>query len=938
MAKPLPTGTVSFLYTDIVDSTPLAEQNPDGMPALFARHNQILRESIETHRGYVFQIRGDAFCASFYTAAEALQAALQAQRRLLQDATNPAPVKVRMGIHTGAAQAGAEEETAGGYSGYLTLTRVQRVMSLACGGQILVSNPSAELLHGELPAGIELRDLGEQRLKGLLHPEHLWQVIAPDLPQDFPPFPSLNAIPNNLPVQLSSFIGREYEIAQVVRLLQRNRLITLTGVGGAGKTRLALQAAAEVLERFPDGAWLVELAPLADPRLVVQSVAQVMGLRELSGYPVDLALVNYLRAKRLLLLLDNCEHLTQACAQLADLLLRECPNLQILASSREALGIGGERVVKVPSLALPDLSDSPAVEEITNAEAVQLFIERARAVQPGFGLVGVGSGANAAHTAQTIARICQRLDGLPLAIELAAARVKMFSVDQILARLDDRFRLLTGGSRTALPRQQTLRALIDWSYDLLSEDERCVLRRLAVFTGGWTFEAALAVVDPDGELPEDLLDLLARLIDKSLVLVEDPPGEETTRYRFLETIRQYALEKLLQSGEAAELRTRHLQYFLEFAQAAEPALRGPEQLRWLDLFEIEHDNLRAALAWGLENDPKAALDLAGAIWVFWNMHGYASEGRGWLRRVLEQTEKEPQIQERMVARGKALLGCGLLAIDQGDNLAGKAAFEESAELARRANHKPLLVHSLGLLGTVETYLGEGKIHLASVEESVALAREIGDYWGLAISLGILSYYSWTRGDAETSAVYLQESVRLSRELGDPWNTGMVMLGFGLNAAQQGNYAEARARFEEGLEIFRKIGDKFRLNMAQSELAHIERRLGHYDQALSLYHETLLAWQNLGHRAAVAHQLECIAFIAVERGQYPRAACLIGAAEALREQTGNRMTVLERGEYEAKLNFLQTRLDEEAFAALRTRGRAMAMEAVIAYALEPEENA
>jgi class 3 adenylate cyclase len=404
MSSSLPTGTVTFLFTDIEGSALLVQQNPAEMPGLFARHNTILRQSIEAHHGYVFQIRGDAFCAAFFTASDALQAALQAQCQLQQGDWSPTVLKVRMGIHTGMAQAVRDEEEDDGYTGYLTLTRVQRVMSLAYGCQILISNASAELLQGELLEGVELRDLGEYRLKGVLNPERLWQVMAPDLLSEFPPLPSLNAIPNNLPVQLSSFIGREHEIAEVVRLLQDTRLLTLTGVGGAGKTRLSLQAAAEALDVFQDGVWLVELAPLADPALLIQSVATVLGVSEMPGYPVKVALLNYLRAKNLLLLLDNCEHLMEACAQLADLLLRECPGLRILASSREALGIAGERVLQVPSLALPDRQNSPSLEDLTRSDAVQLFFERKRACA-GLGITE--------QNVRFIALICYRLDGIP---------------------------------------------------------------------------------------------------------------------------------------------------------------------------------------------------------------------------------------------------------------------------------------------------------------------------------------------------------------------------------------------------------------------------------------------------------------------------------------------------------------------------------------------
>src|SRR5512137_1312887 len=422
----LPTGTVTFLFTDIEGSTTLAQQFPAELPALLARHHAILHQAIQAHNGHVFQITGDAFCAAFHTASAALQATLDAQRALQHESWDPAPIKVRMGIHTGAAQAGAIEERAGGYVGYLTLTRVQRVMSAANGGQALLSNPTAELVRGDLPADVTLRDMGEHRLKGLENPEHLWQLVAPDVRQDFPPLQSLNAIPNNLPVQLTSFIGREKDIAEVKRLLSAARLVTLTGSGGAGKTRLSLQVAAEVIDEFTHGVWFVELAALTDPALIPQTVASALGLREEKGQPLMTMLADYLRAKTALIILDNCEHLIEGCAQFADTLLHAAPQVKILASSREGLSIGGEATYRVPSLAAPDPQHLPSLEALTQYDAVRLFIARARAVLPSFEVNNTNAPA--------VAQLCYHLDGIPLALELAAARVRGLKVEQIAQR------------------------------------------------------------------------------------------------------------------------------------------------------------------------------------------------------------------------------------------------------------------------------------------------------------------------------------------------------------------------------------------------------------------------------------------------------------------------------------------------------------------------
>jgi predicted ATPase/class 3 adenylate cyclase len=531
----LPSGTVTFLFTDIEGSTRLWERHPEAMRTALARHDALLRQAIESRGGHVFKTVGDAFCAVFSSAPDAARASLDAQRALhAADWDAVGAVRVRMALHTGEA-----DERGGDYFGP-ALNRVARLLAIGHGGQVLVSSAAEAAIHGALSAEASLRDWGSHRLKDLQEPEHVYQLCAPDLPaEEFPPLRSLQAFANNLPVQATSFIGRERDIAEIQRLLSSARLLTLNGAGGVGKTRLALQAAADLLETYGDGVWLVELAPLADPDLVPQTVAFALGVREEPGRPFTQTLADYLRNKKLLLLLDNCEHLVDACARLADTLLRSCPDLQILATSREALGVPGERTYRLPSLGLPDPARLPPMDVLAQFESVRLFRERAQLHQPAFAVT--------AANAPALAQVCHRLDGIPLAIELAAARVRSLPVEQIAARLDDRFRLLTGGSRTALPRQQTLRALMDWSYGLLTDGEKTLLRRVSVFSGGWTLEAAETVCAGDGVDDWEILDLLTRLVDKSLIVYEERDGE--ARYRLLETVRQYAQERLQESGE-----------------------------------------------------------------------------------------------------------------------------------------------------------------------------------------------------------------------------------------------------------------------------------------------------------------------------------------------------------------------------------------------------
>jgi predicted ATPase/class 3 adenylate cyclase len=595
----LPTGAVTFLFTDIEGSTRLWETHPEAMRVALARHDALIRSVIVDANGYVFKTVGDAFCAAFATATDAVFAALSAQRAL--DA-EPWPeqtrIKVRMALHTGAA-----ESRDGDYFGP-SVNRVARLLSTGYGGQILLSQATYELCRDALPEATSMRDLGAHRLKDLGRPEQVYELQGPGRRSDFPPIRSLSTHPNNLPRQLTTFIGREKEISELEALLVKNRLLTLTGSGGSGKTRLGLQVAAESLAQFPDGAWFVELAQVAKPDLVAQTVATVLGVMEEPGKPILLTLTRHLESKRLLLVLDNCEHLLDACANLADVLMRQCPDVRILASSREALGIAGEQTFRVPSLSLPDRKQKQTVEMLATYESVQLFIDRARLVRADFEVTH--------RNAPALASICCQLDGIPLAIELAAARVLTLSIEEIDHKLDQRFRLLTGGSRTALPRHQTLRALIDWSYELLNASERRLLQRLSAFAGGWTLEAAEQISAGNTVAAGDVLDLLTSLSNKNLIGSDQTDGR--SRYRLLETVRQYAREKLLDSGDAEHVRQRHHDYYLALAEDAESKLTGAEQAQWLQRLEEEHDNFRSALEWSLvAAGSEGGLRLCGAL-------------------------------------------------------------------------------------------------------------------------------------------------------------------------------------------------------------------------------------------------------------------------------------------------------------------------------------
>jgi len=788
----LPSGTVTFLYTDIEGSTKLAQEHSEKWETLRARQDAILREAIGSNNGYVFQVVGDSFCAAFHTPNDGLHAAIAAQRKLQTENWDEVPVKVRMGIHTGEAEAHHNE-----YLGYLTISLVQRLMSAGHGGQILLSHATENLLRGHLPKDISLLDLGEHKLKDIIQPVHVFQVIAPDLQKVFPALRALDVFPNNLPIQLTSFIGRERELDEVKQLLLNTHLLALTGPGGTGKTRLALQLATQILKEFPDGVWLVELAPLIDPTLVTQTVASTLGVREQPGRTILDALTDYVHAKNLLLILDNCEHLIEACAKLADSLLRAAQRLKILGTSREALGIAGERTYRVPSLPLPDPEQLHDLDALSQNDCVRLFVDRALAAYPSFRLKE--------KNARAIADICRRLDGIPLAIELASARTKVFPPEEIAARLDDRFRLLTGGSRTALERHQTLFALIEWSHNLLSEAERVLMRRLSVFAGGWSFEAAQSVC---GEgIGEEVLDLLTHLVDKSLVAVEEET--EKARYRLPETIRQYARDKLYESGEAQQIRDRHLEYFLHFAETAEPKLRGVEQLQWLERLQTEHDNLRTALAWSLESgNSSLALQLAGAVSYFWVLRGYFSEGQKWLNDALVFSEHE---QNKKAAAGKYT--------------------PTHTEKAQRA--KALYAAALPNFAAMNI-----KGARALVKECLHLWRELGDKWWTAVALELEALMMTFERDYETALARLEEGVSLARQLEDPWPLAVCLIRFGDALKPMGQAAAAVPYLEEGVALARRAGDSIVLSEGLRELGSVYYAEGNLTTAASLTEEAL----------------------------------------------------------------------------------------------------
>ena len=825
--RDLPTGTVTFLFSDIEGSTRLLQQLGDDWQPLLEAHHRILRDAFATAGGIEVSTEGDAFFVVFRTAGAALGAVIAAQRAL---AAHPwpegAPIRVRMGLHTGEGTLGGDN-----YAG-LDVHRAARIAAAGHGEQVLLSAATCALVQGTLPAGVETRDLGEHRLKDLERPEELAQLVITGLRADFPPPRTLTARPSNLPVQVTSFIGREREVAAVRELLGGTRLLTLTGPGGTGKTRLGLRAAGELLGDFADGVFFVPLAPISDPALVPSTIAGALRVEEEASRPVSETLRDWLRGRELLLVLDNFEQLVPA-ASLVGELLSAAPRLKALVTSRAVLHLAGEQEFPVPPLALPDPRHLPALEALSQYDSVALFIQRARAVRPDFAVTN--------ENAPAVAEICARLDGLPLAIELAAARIRILAPQAILARLEHRLTLLTGGARDLPARQQTLRDAIAWSYDLLEPAERRLFDRLSVFVGGWAFESGEAVCDPDRALGIDLLDGLSSLIDKSLLRQEEAAHGEP-RFQMLETIREFGLERLEAGGDRGAVLRRHAAHFGALAEEAEPELTGARQAEWLDRLEHEHDNLRAALRWAIDADEaQTGLRIGGAIWRFWHLRSHLREGRDWLERLLAL----PDAQAETAARGRALGAAGSLAYWQGDHETTRRHYEASLAAYRAAGDRRGTAEALYNLGYAYSVEGDREAARLAHQESLALYREMGDRRGIANALHAVGYVSFLEGDYAASRPRIEEAQALYRAIDDRWLYANTLVLLGMIARQEGRFPQARAAYAEGLAIFRASGDTSGIAIVLDLLAPLAAAEGEYEAAVALKAAALRMREELG---------------------------------------------------------------------------------------------
>jgi predicted ATPase/class 3 adenylate cyclase len=955
----LPTGTVTLLFTDFEGSTRLLHLLGERYADMLAESRRLLRAAFHQHHGHEVDTQGDAFFVAFARATDAVMAAVAIQRSF---ASYPWPegvtLRVRIGLHTGEPSLTAE-----GYVG-LDVHRAARIMSAAHGGQVLLSQATSTLVEQDLPDDVILRDLGAHRLKGLERHQQLLQLVISNLQADFPPLKTLDASPNNLPIQPTPFIGREQEVDAVGQLLLRKevRLVTLTGPGGIGKTRLGLQVAAELSEHFPDGTWFVSLAPLSDPDLVMPTISQALGLPEArEQYPLE-QVKHALKEKQTLVLLDNFEQVGAAALPVADL-LAGCPRLKVLVTSRERLHVRAEREFPVPALALPDPKHLPDLISLSQYAAVALFIERAQAAKPDFQVTNANAPA--------VAEICVRLDGLPLALELAAARIRLFSPQALLTRLGQRLPLLTSSARDVPARQQTLRQTIQWSYALLTEAEQRLFRRLAVFVGGCAFQAVEAVSEDVAEEQTSVLDTVTSLLDKNLLRqTEQEDGEPW--FMMLETIREFGLEALAKRGELEAVRHVHAEYYLQLAEEAEPALQGPQQEVWFHRLEQEHDNFRAALSYLLEQGERGesiemALRLGVALSWFWQVRSHTHEGWTFLERALERSEgvavavrakalyvagflawrvgnlnrSEELCQQSLVlfreggdvtGMGNALWTLGNTSWVKGELATARFHLEESLKLSKETGDKFIMAWSLTVLSVVNFDQGDYTQGYSHAEEGLLLFRERGDKRGIAYALNQLAYGHLGEGDAVKAHPLYEESSALFKEIGEKTYERFALCGLGRVAFLQGNLSLARSLLEEASTTFQGEDDPWDQNSTAFSLSHLARVVaceGDSVKARALYEQCLAIMKQVGWKPYTPFYLEGLAAVVAAQGELPLAARLWGTAEALRDGMGTPIPPVYRADYERSVTTARSQLGEQAFAAAWAEGRTMTLEQVLA---------
>ncbi len=926
-------GGTTLLFTDIEGSTRLWEQEGERMPAALAGHDALSRAAVEGNRGTIVKMTGDGMLAAFDDPLDAVNAIVGLQLALGDaGATNGIPFRVRCGLHLGVVER-RNDDVFGSQ-----VNRAARIMGAAHGGQALLSQAVVDQVRDRLPPSVSLVDLGGVRLRDLATTEHVYQLAHPDLRRDFPALRSLEETPNNLPLQVTSFIGRERELADIKRLLGGTRLLTLLGMGGLGKTRLSLQVGADALDKYPDGVWFVDLAPIMDPALVPNAAAQVLGVREEPGKALTQTLCAYVKEHKLLLILDNCEHLVAACANLANALLLGAPDVKIVATSREALHIRGEQTYPVLPLAAPDRN--AGVEALLRSEAVQLFVERAQLQKPNFALTE--------RDAPAVAEICARLDGIPLALELAAARMRSLTVNDINTRLHDRFKLLTGGSRVALERQQTLRALVSWSYDLLHEQEQMLLDRLSVFAGGFDLEAAEVVCSAEPLASDDVIDLLRSLVEKSLVMVDEGHGISryglletirefarehlTKRYDMLGTVREFAQERLVDRDDVAATASRHCNYYLDFAKKARQELSGPDQGEWTARLETELDNLRAAIALALGGgvDPVIAVKFEVALMRFRILRGYSTEARNNVRAALLL----PGINEPNAARAHALYVGGVLATNQSDRAEATRMLGECLEIRRGLGAPRETAAALSTLATLHLQYDDIAKAREYEEEAIGIFRDLGDRIGEGIGLQTLGEISVRQADYEGAMRLFGECLEIAQSTGDQELESDCERQLGDLALSVGDPASAQACFARSLEVCREANDKRGEAIALWRLGRTDLALGDFEPASRNLAEALRALRAFEMNAEVIGCLEDYARYLRYEGRIEYAIQVSAAASAVRDALALPRSAAAEAGRQSELAALRAALGDAEFDRAWSTGRRWTLDKAIERALAP----
>jgi predicted ATPase/class 3 adenylate cyclase len=988
-----PSGTVTFLLSDIQGSTRLLQALGDGYAEVLMRHREILRTAFHAAGGREIDATGDSLFFVFQRARDAVAAAVEGQRALAGCAWPPdLPVRVRMGLHTG------EPTLRGAQYVGLDVHVAARICAAAHGGQVLLSDATCRLAQKQLPRGVTLRDLGWHTLKDVEQPERLHQAVIPGLPSEFPPLRARPRLAASLPPQPGAFVGREEEVRDITRLLldQAVRMLTLTGPGGIGKTRLALEAAGMVQGAFEDGVFFVPLAALTDPTLIAATIARALEIPEDVARPAMDSLKAHLARKRLLLVLDNLEQVASAGPELAELATAS-EALKLLITSRVVLRLRHEHAYEVPPLTLPSAERLPSAAAIAQSSAVALFVQRAQAANPAFVLTD--------DLAPVVASICTRLEGLALAIELAAARIRVLSPPAMLARLGSRLEWLKGGARDAPERHRALRQAMAWSYDLLSADEQAFFRRLSVFVGGCSLDAVTAVCQATDAPVSDALDAVAALADKSLVRQASGPEDEP-RYAMLETLREFGLERLKAEDEWDRARRAHAAYFLDLAERAEAELTGPGQTEWLGRLEADHDNLRAALAWAEEQgEAEIGLRLGGALWRFWTVRGHMGEGRRWLERLLSR----PGAAAPTRARAKALHGLGTMTHEISDYTEARPLLEASLAIWRALGDDRAVVAALNSLGWLAFQVGDFDSARALSEEALALGRTVEERRGMALALLHLGAIAFHRADFATAASAYGESLALRQGIGDRRGSAYVRVYLGWLEHERGRDESAGDHLAAALDTFRELNDKQltawalshqgvvltdagRLDAGKTKLeaslalarevgnkaiegwalthlgaallregdlasasralqqaipvchahwsrvpallglGHVEAATGHVDRALALYKESLAHRQGVGAKLGVADCLEAIGTLALSRGEPHEALRLYGAADAVRARLGTPRKAAGRGAVEPAVEQIRRELGEPTAASLQAEGEGLSLDQACAHAL------